>query len=85
MIIKLQYNDSITSLSNVEKLVAKGGAVVKVMLVFVEDEALECCRRVKSEIVDGVTSELETWMIGVVSFEGFRVNEGKITGKLYLL
>ena len=82
MIIKLQYNDSITSLSNVEKLVATDGAVVEVMLVFVEDEALECCRRVKSEIVDGVTSELETWMIGVVSFERFRVDEGKVTGKL---
>ena len=65
-----------------KKLVATDGAVVEVMLVFVEDEALECCRRVKSEIVDGVTSELETWMIGVVSFERFRVNEGKVTRKL---
>ena len=82
MIIKLQYNDSITSLSNVEKLVATDGAVVEVMLVFVEDESLECGCRVKSEIVDGVTSELETWMIGVVSFEISRVNEGKVTGKL---
>ena len=79
MIIKLQNNYNITSLSNVEKLVATDGAVVEVMLVFVEDEALECCRRVKSEIVDGVTSELETWMIGVVSFERYRVDEGKVT------
>ena len=79
MIIKLQYNDSITSLSNVEKFVATDGAAVDVMLVFVEDEALECCRRVKSEIVDGVTSELESWMIGVVSFERYRVDEGKVT------
>ena len=79
MIIKLQNNYNITSLSNVEKLVATDGAVVEVMLVFVEDEALECCRRVKSEIVDGVTSELETWMIGVVSFERYRVGEGKVT------
>ena len=82
MIIKLQYNGSITSLSNVEKLVATDGAVVEVMLVFVEDEALECCRRVKSEIVDGVTAKLETWMIGVVSFERYRIDEGKATGKL---
>ena len=82
MIIKLQNNYNITSQSNVEKLVAKGGVVVKVILVFVEGEALECSRRVKSEIVDGVTAKLGTWMIGVVSFERFRVDEGKVTGKL---